>query len=74
MSSRVLPPDDTRGPQVLAASWTTEALAVLAVGLRLHVRIKAHSIGWDDYFICLALVRLSLALMYSKLIIFPLAI
>lgn len=74
MSSRVLPTDDTRGPQVLAASWTTEALAVVAVDLRQHVRIKAHSIGWDDCFICLALVRLSLALMYAKLIVFPLPI
>ena len=55
-SSQVLLPDDTRGPQILAVSWTTEALAFLAVALRIHVRIKAQAIGWDDCFMCLALV------------------
>ena len=61
-SSQVLPLDDTRGPQILAVSWTTEGLAFLAVALRIHVRVKAQAIGWDDYFMCLALVGFFTAL------------
>ena len=67
-SSQVLPPNDTRGPQILAVSWTTEALALFAVALRIRVRIKAQAIGWDDYFMCLALVCLLSALIRMELI------
>ena len=67
-SSQVLPPDDTRGPQILAVSWITAALAVLAVALRINLRIKAQALGWDDCFICLALVRLLSALSRMGLI------
>lgn len=67
-SSQIPPPDDTRGPQILAVSWITAALAILAVALRTQVRIKAHAIGWDDYFICLALVGLPSALSRVELI------
>ena len=67
-SFQFLPPDDTRGPQILAVSWITAALAFLAVALRINLRIRAQAIGWDDYFICLALVRLLLALNRVELI------
>ena len=35
-----------------------QIIATLAVGLRLYARFKViHSPGWDDAFVCLALVR-----------------
>ena len=61
-SSPIFAPDDTRGPWILALSWITDALAVLAVALRINLRIKAQAVGWNDYSICLALVRLPSAL------------
>ena len=56
-SSTFPPSDETRGPQILALTWSTDALAMIAVALRIYVRTQDKSIGWDDYTICLALVR-----------------
>lgn len=53
-----IPPDETRGPQILAISWTTLTLATVTIALRAHMRRKAHATGWDDYFMFLALVCL----------------
>ena len=58
--------NDTRGLQVLAVVWLTKALAMIAVALRLYVRTKANSIGWDDYLICLGLVSLYRTRIYGS--------
>lgn len=55
-----VPTEANRGPSVLIAEWLTLALALIAVGLRLHGRCISFNIpGWDDYTILASLVRLA---------------
>ena len=54
-----LPTEDDRGPNLLIAEWLTLALALIAVGLRLHGRCISLNIpGWDDHTILAATVGL----------------
>ena len=46
-----------RGMAVSSISLTTFAVGANIVLLRLYVRLKRHTIGWDDYTICVALVN-----------------
>ncbi|KAM7212514.1 hypothetical protein V8F06_012095 [Rhypophila decipiens] len=53
----VEPPDGdvNKGPIVLAITYVTTSIALLAVAMRMFVRIKVvKSVGWDDYAILLA--------------------
>ena len=52
-----LPPDVSRGSDLLIVSWLTMSVAVLFVSLRFYIRgILRKSLGWDDYAILLAIV------------------
>ena len=54
-----LPTESDRGPNLLIAEWLTLALALIAVGLRLHGRCISLNIpGWDDHTILVATVGL----------------
>lgn len=45
-----LPTHGIRGTDILIIEWLTLALALIAVGLRLHSRrISLNVLGWDDY-------------------------
>ncbi|MCJ1436007.1 hypothetical protein MMC27_005385 [Xylographa pallens] len=50
-----LQPDTSRGPDLLAAAWTSTSLAIIMVALRIYTRITHKNIGWDDYMILIAL-------------------
>lgn len=51
------PTDENRGPSLLIVEWLTLALALIAVGLRLHGRCISLNIpGWDDHTILAATV------------------
>ncbi|KAL8806017.1 MAG: hypothetical protein Q9200_005200 [Gallowayella weberi] len=50
----------TRGPQYLAAIWVTFAAATFTFTLRMWQRVKTKSIGWDDYFISVAMLSVTL--------------
>ncbi|KAM7203289.1 hypothetical protein V8F33_002280 [Rhypophila sp. PSN 637] len=53
----VEPPDGdvNKGPIVLAITYVTTSIALLAVAMRMFVRVKVvKSVGWDDYAILLA--------------------
>lgn len=55
-----LPTDTNRGPSLLIAEWLTLALALIAVGLRLHGRCISLNIpSWDDHTILAATVGLN---------------
>jgi len=51
-----LQPDTSRGPELLAVSWTSSGLATFMVALRMYTRITHKNTGWDDYTILVALV------------------
>lgn len=54
-----LPTEANHGPNLLIAEWLTLALALIAVGLRLHGRCISPNIpGWDDHTILAATVGL----------------
>lgn len=54
-----LPPNVDRGYQHVAVQWASTSVAIVIVTLRLGVRGFIHKkIGWDDYTIMLALVRM----------------
>ena len=50
-----LPPHQDFGPACLGITWTTLALAVIAVTLRAYSRLSSKSWGLDDYAIVMAL-------------------
>lgn len=55
-----LPTEANRGPNLLIAEWLTLAVALIAVGLRLHGRCISLNIpGWDDHTILAATVGLN---------------
>ena len=54
---RPLPPDISRGPDILIVKWLTVFVALLLVSLRFYVRgVLRKKLGWDDYTIMLAVV------------------
>lgn len=56
-SESMLPPDETRAPQVLAGVWVPCALAWITITLRIYVRCWARrNAGWDDLIIGISLV------------------
>ena len=57
MAEKGLPPNDNRGPVVLAISWATVTLAAVIVSLRLYTRLALGAqAGIDDAAIVLATV------------------
>ncbi|KAK3941959.1 hypothetical protein QBC46DRAFT_428825 [Diplogelasinospora grovesii] len=44
-----LPPDENAAPALLISSSILIAFVVITTGLRLYVRGRNHSLGWDDY-------------------------
>ena len=50
-----LPPHQNFGPACLGITWTTLALAVIAVILRAYSRLSSKSWGLNDYAIVMAL-------------------
>ena len=55
-----LPPDNDRGPMLLAITWTTTAIATTIVILRVYSRtVLQLAMGWDDSAIIAALVSKS---------------
>lgn len=55
-----LPPDENRGPEILAICGTLVALSVLIVGLRIWVRARMiGQVGIDDWTIIAATVCVS---------------
>lgn len=54
------PPDVNHGPSINAVNWTEAGLGVLILLIRLYTRaFIVRKIGWDDWCIVLAVVRLS---------------
>ena len=52
-----LPPDITRGHDLVIVCWVTLSLALLLTSLRFYIRgIVRKSLGWDDYLILLSIV------------------
>ena len=53
-----LPPDTSNAPALLVILWITLGPAIVLVCLRMYTKIHIHRhVHWDDYIICLALVR-----------------
>lgn len=51
-------PDDNYGPKLVGATAVVTIFALISVILRLWVRVGiVKSVGWDDRFIVLAMVR-----------------
>ncbi|KAL9596856.1 MAG: hypothetical protein Q9219_005526 [cf. Caloplaca sp. 3 TL-2023] len=56
-----LPPDHDRGSRLLALYWTECTIALIIVSLRVFWRLKLKSLGWDDWFMVLTVVKCLLA-------------
>ena len=57
MTEPALPPNGNKGLAVLAISWATVALAIVAVSLRLYIRLsQSTQVGTDDAAIVVATV------------------
>lgn len=55
--SASLPPDESRGPSLIAEEWTTVSIASLLVFLRIYTRVFLRkTAGWDDWTIVMAWV------------------
>lgn len=50
-------PDEDRGSRLLALYWTECIIALIIVGLRVFWRLKMKSLGWDDWFMVLTMVK-----------------
>lgn len=44
-----LPPNDTRGPNLLAIYWVQTGIAIVVVALRFYVRYAKRIIGVEDW-------------------------
>lgn len=54
--SAPLPPNESRGPKLIAEEWTTMSIAALLVFLRIYTRaFLRKTAGWDDWTIVIAL-------------------
>lgn len=49
--------DVLRGATLSSISLVTFTIGAALVLLRMYVRVRGHNTGWDDYLICVALVR-----------------
>ncbi|KAH6664820.1 hypothetical protein F5X68DRAFT_143958 [Plectosphaerella plurivora] len=59
-----LPPDDNRGPEILAICGSMVAVALTAVILRIWVRVKViGEMGWDDHVINAAMTVIFVEMM-----------
>ena len=48
-----------RGPSLLTLAWTLQALAIVAVALRIWLRSGLRNgVSWDDYFMVASLVNI----------------
>jgi hypothetical protein len=53
-------PDENAGPQILGATFSTTCLAFLTVVARFYVRsFMVKALGWDDFFMGLAMAVVS---------------
>lgn len=53
-----VPTDENRGSNLVAYWWVTITLVALVVAFRIYVRVIIRKTpGWDDWLICIALVR-----------------
>jgi hypothetical protein len=43
-----------KGPLILGVCWLLAALVVITIAARILVRINAHQVGADDYFMLVA--------------------
>lgn len=56
-SAGPLPPDVSRGSDLVIVTWVTVSIALLFVSLRFYIRgILRKNLGWDDHLILLATV------------------
>lgn len=56
-SAGPLPPDVSRGSDLVIVTWVTVSIALLLVALRFYIRgILRKNLGWDDHLILLATV------------------
>ncbi len=51
-----LPPNDDRGPQLMAMFWTWSALSMALLSLRFYARVKVRGVGWDDWMMLVSVV------------------
>lgn len=51
-----LPPNENRGPKLLALYWTEVVLAVIIIVLRFYSRIRIKGLGWDDWIMLFTVV------------------
>ena len=50
--------DQDLGTTINAVNWLFTLLAAAAVGARIYGRVHlTHNLGWDDFWICVAIVR-----------------
>ena len=57
MDPSALPPDQNRGPEVLAVLWTFGAVALIVVGLKIYTRLQVlKETGIDDVLIVVSAV------------------
>ena len=49
-------PGNSKGSALLAVYWTQFAIALSFVSLRVYARCLIHALGWDDFFMLLAMV------------------
>ena len=72
MSAAAMPPPSPspvpdRGPNLMALLWVTTGLSFGVVLLRFAQRISRARIGWDDYFMLLAMVGAMFACLILRL-------
>lgn len=54
---RTIPPDEDRGPQLLAMYWTECTVVTIVVALRFYSRIRIKGLGLDDWNVLFTMVR-----------------
>ena len=45
----MLPPDEDRGPKLMAMFWSYCAISIVLVTLRFYARIQIRAVSWDDW-------------------------
>ncbi|KAK3312507.1 integral membrane protein [Apodospora peruviana] len=57
-----LPPDEDRGPQLVAMFWTFSAISILLTALRFLARVKIRAaVGWDDWMMLVTVVLFTIS-------------
>lgn len=57
LDTSTIPPNEDRGPQLLAMYWTECTIVTIVVALRFYSRIKIKGLGLDDWTVLFTLVR-----------------